>query len=313
MSAALEYIRTPTTFRHVKRDEWGIGRVLSEGPFRRRLQFEDGQLRTFKRDYYHFLEVVRDPDPESKANLDSLVDAARADMGAKSGRRRSRPALNPSEALSAQIAAFQELYPAGFQDPKWKAEVRGVGASRGKKSFRDPVAEKRPALLAKDNLQSGISERGASAVFDDLLKLLRSTDLAVIKTDVKPLEKVSDAGRAEIFNALLAAQDASTTAAYDDLVTVLDRNGVKATWTLASALLSLSDPHEVGPVRSATMRKQGKRLSHSQSLPNRPSGSGHDAAQAILQAVRTKLRDADLHPVDMLDVADFIAVTIPKV
>lgn len=313
MSAALEYITSPTLFRHVKRDEWGIARVMSEGPFRRRLQFEDGQRRTFKRDYYHLLEVVDAPDPEAKASLDALVDEARAAMGARAPKRRARPAANPTAALTTQIDAFLAEYPEGFEDPKWRSEVRGAGASRGKKAFRDPIVEKGPALLSQENLRSSIEARGADAVFDELTRLLRTTDLAVIKTDVKPLEAVGEAGRAEILGALLEAQTGRGTAAYDGLVGKLEQNGVKATWTLVSAMLALSDPKTVGPVRSATLRKQGKLLGHSRSLPNRPSGQGHEAAQAILQQVRNALIQRELTPADMMDVADFIAATVSKV
>lgn len=310
MSTALNYITTPTVFRHVKRSEWGIGRVMSEGPYRRRIQFEDGQRRTFKREYYHLLEEVEAPSPEAKATLDTLVDEARAAMGSRTNKRKRRSAVDATEALAAQIKTFRDEFGHGFQDPKWKGDVRGVGASRPLKRHRDAIAESGPALLAPDNLRAELEAGNGPAVFEQMLDLLRKTDLAVLKTDVKPLEKLDDAARTEVLTAFLGTLDKDGPAPFDDLLTALKRAGVKPTWTLLSSMTTLSDPSKYGPVKSATLRKQGKRLGLAASLPNQPTGQGFASAQSILQHVHDKLVQLDLHPVDKMDVADFMSKSL---
>ena len=51
----------PTLYAHSKRPRWGFAILAWEGREQRRYQFQDGQLRTFKRGYYELLEEVEDP------------------------------------------------------------------------------------------------------------------------------------------------------------------------------------------------------------------------------------------------------------
>jgi hypothetical protein len=67
---------TPTLFRHARRPEWGLAILESETTTHRRFQFQDGQLRTFRRGFYELLEPVDRPLDES-LRITEKLEAAR--------------------------------------------------------------------------------------------------------------------------------------------------------------------------------------------------------------------------------------------
>lgn len=309
MSTALDYVTTPTVFRHTKRTQWGLGRVMSEGPHRRNLQFEDGHRRTIKRGYYHLLERVDRPDQDAKRTLDTLVEEAREAMGARATKnRRTAPAVAPGVAFEEQVVAFRALFTDGFRDAAWKSEVRGAGAKRALKRHRDVVAEAGPKVLGAEALRARLEAGEAQAAFEEMVGLLQKTDLAVVKTDVKPLKALGASDQEAVMQAVLrAVESPDASPRIDDLLSTLQRVNVKPTWTLLSALMTLSDPRKHGPVRSSLLRAQAKRLNIELTLPNPPSGRSFLAAQAVLDQVAMRLGEAGFEPADRIDVSEMVA------
>lgn len=312
MSSSLDYVTTPAVFRHVKRADWGLGRVVSEGPERRDLQFEDGQRRTIKRGFYHLLERVDQPDEESKKTLDALVDQAREDMGARVSRRqRKPPAVAPGVAFDEQIIAFRQLFADGFQSDAWKKDVRGIEAGRVMKRHREFVAVEGPKILGTEALRARLEAGEGLKAYEEMLALLKKTDLAVVKTDIKPLEGLNDTDRGHFMQAFLQmAETPEASPRVDDFLSTLQRAGVKPTWTLLSAIMTMSDPARCGPVRSSLLRTQAKRLNIELKLSSPPNGRGFVGAQEVLQQVTNRLVNEGFQPADRIDVSEMVARTI---
>lgn len=90
-------------YKHPKRPEWGMAIFNDEIEDRVRFAFEDAQIRAFKADQLHVLEVVRLPEPEaaqlrSKLSRKRTTTASGAPKKPKASRAKvakAEPAASP--------------------------------------------------------------------------------------------------------------------------------------------------------------------------------------------------------------------------
>ena len=60
-------------YRHSRREQWGLAILALEEGDRRRYQFEDGRMRTFKKGYWRLLVEVSRPDDETRTIVGDLI------------------------------------------------------------------------------------------------------------------------------------------------------------------------------------------------------------------------------------------------
>ena len=307
MSSAPEYITTPTLFRHTKRTDWGMGLVVAEGPLRRRFEFEDGNKRTIARGFYHLLERVPASTPEVRRTLDALMDEQRQRTGHAADR--PRPRVDVDAALAAQIATLQATFPDRFSDPRWMSDVRGEGAARAFKRHREPALRLAKTALAQDALSLAIHNGAGASVIAGLISVLEATDLANVKSDLKPLEARDPQHDLDIARALLQLLygDAPLNVRVDDFRTAMHRAGLKTSWSMVTVPMGLARPHELVVVRPGILRKQAKALGQPLVLPGQPEGRAYLEAQDVLHRLRRHLEAAGERPRDLVDVLDFSA------
>jgi hypothetical protein len=305
MTGTVEYITAPTLFRHTKRDDWGMGLVVAEGPRRRRFEFEDGQRRTIARGYYHLLEAVPPTTPEVRHTLHALLDERRSRLGQAP---REAPRVDVDAALARQLEVLAETFPELFEDPRWRAELRGEGAKRPMKRHRAPALAAAQTLLSQEALQRAVDAGGAAAV-EGLSELLAGTDLANLKTDVRPLRALAPQHQAEVAAGLsrLLYGEGPLNVRIDQLRATLSAAGVKPTWALVTVPMALARPHERVVVRPGVLRRQAKALGIPLRLPAHPEGRAYLEAQDLLHRVRDRLEAAGRRPRDLVDVLDFAA------
>ena len=310
MTAIAEDTTTPTLFRHKKRTEWGVGVLAGEDETRLRLQFEDGTFRTIAKTHDHLLEKVDNPSDETTAALDALLSERQEAMKGPTTKSRG-PDISPTEAIATQLERFMGAYPAGFDDEAWAKDIRGDGQSRKLKSYRN-IGLEAAHPLSRASLQAPPPESGELEIFEAAVGLYKKTDLATVKTDVRPLTQLDESRRREFSKALVAlllGEDALNLRV-DRFIAELLRLGVKPTWSLVTVPLGFAQPDTHAVIRPATVRKQAGRLGIAAKIPSPPTGRSYQAALQVVRSLERKLRDRELAPRDLLDVCDFMAVTL---
>ncbi|MGM0576428.1 MAG: hypothetical protein ACQEXJ_11925 [Myxococcota bacterium] len=306
-----------TLYRHRKRKDWGLAILAWEGRNRRRYQFEDGRLRTFAEGFYNLLEKVEDPPEESAEVLARLqrqlgVSRARRDMLQEAGLDRSKVMT-----FDDQVTVFKLEYPEGFQDETWAREVRGEGEGRRLKRHRDAAIEQTRQDLSEEELERLMGEGEHEEIRDRVRDVLKRTDLTRPSADLKPLEGMSEEDLASFSEALrdvLYNHDEDYAARFDRYVeTLMPADGDGPTWQLATAVQSLVHPDEHICVRPSSFRRQAKWFKPKSRYGSRPSGKLYTVYQEMAHDVTRALQRAGLVPRDLVDIYDFVRVTMrPK-
>ncbi len=289
--------QTTEVFRHIKRPNWGLAVLTQARPDRRRYHFEDGTQRTILKGYYHLFEQVQPdvipevliPDPKTPA----------AEIKAHWNERRY---------VAEQIEAFRARFPAGFRGEVWLKEMRGEGRKRLAKRHRNRPVQLAAKLLSPERYEEARSAQDLAPLFDDLIQVLRSTELLSVARDIKPLEALSAASRQNVIEGLFSMlhTGGSVQRRLSDWVSALAKEGIEASWALATAPLALAHPSSHVLVRPSAFRKQLGLLFPRAKFSKRPTGSCYRQLLEMTALVDRHLKDLEMAPTDYLDVAEFI-------
>jgi hypothetical protein len=309
---------TPTLFRHARRPEWGLAILESETPQHRRFQFQDGQLRTFRKGFYELLEPQDRPLDES-LRIAERLEAAR-DMSLA-----REEVLETSEVpvvkLVDQIDHFKSIYPAGFADPGYEEMARGEGASRRLKRHREQLIATARDALAADRLREWLAApEDMTPMREALMKVMKATDL-VQRSEIDVIDALSHSALADIARVLLAlweddanpSPDFDLEAKFDALVEALTIGDAEPRWCLPTTLLASLFPDSFPPVRHAIYREQARWMAPRLKLARAPSGRQYLRLRGMATLVRQKLAQQALVARDLFDVWDFMWETLrPK-
>ncbi len=294
----------PTLFRHSLRHQWGLGVVLRRLDDRVDLQFQDGRARTFKQGFYHLFEPV-----DRRFDVASGIVEALMNMSGAGTRRapKARPVT-----LEEQVAYFRELYPDGFRGDAYTEERRGDGRKRPLKRHRDALVANAREKLAKRALADALAAGDATAVHAAAGEVISGTDLVKVKERKRFL--AMDAGlHAPVANAIHALLHGQSplTGRLDALVAWLERAlGEAPSWELATVLLGAMRPEEHFVMREPVIARQAVFMAPGLSVPQRPMGILYERLRAMAEEVQQHLVEEDLAPRDMLDVHNFMWLTL---
>ena len=288
-----ETMPAPQYVRHSKRPQWGMGALLWERDEKRSYRFEDGEVRSFKAGFFHFLDPVRPPDSMSQIEIQQL-------NATESGQ-------NTLPGLRAQLALFLHDFPGGFADSKWLNTRRGVGVRRPLKRHREPVMATAARVLSLKNIDKRRADGEHTLLWDEVTALLSSTDLVPSKhtalmRKVSPNPALSDALR------LFLHGTESEVARFDALRRAIGRDAW--TWPVVSTLRSLVDPLGEVPIRPSVFTVQAKTLGSTISASRIPAPRPYGSFLRLARHVRDWLVAQNVAPKDLLDVHDFIWETL---
>lgn len=314
MSTAIDtHTMSPRLFVHTLRPEWGLGIVTADEPERVRLQFEDGENRTFARDYLGLLEPAEpDADPETERVLEKLMRAVGVSRVRARIMKRGASSEDRPVQLDDQIAAFKEKYPQGFGDPAWLSSSRGVGAKRRLKRLRDPSIADARRIFARDRMKALRDEGKSGVLWNGFIEVLKKTDFASMKTDVKPLSDVGAAEQAVAMRRLydLLYVEGSMTSQFNHWLASLTFQGNAPSWALATAVPALVQPDRHFAVKPTKVRKQAKWMAPKLKIGRSPIGQTYQEIVTMGLAVKTSLELEGLEPADLVDVVDFMSETL---
>ncbi len=282
-------------FTHKNRPAWGVGVWMREERTRRRLRFEDGQMRAFKKGYYDMLVPVDSEATDVDEVFERVVGehAEAVTLGASGN--------PPVMSFATQIDVFLAQFPDGFRGETYQA-AWGEDA-KGKHNLPDAVLRAKALKDVTDPEQAG-----ALAT-----ELIASTSL-VARRRHQSLTELNEAKRIEFGQAVidLLHGDARFGKRFAAWLVALDGLGVDMSWRLSTALLGLYSAQKHPVVRRRVFQLQARSTSPCK-LPATPSLAGYRRARRVARVTRDKLVAAGLEPRSMLDVHAFIWETLrPK-
>lgn len=287
-------------YHHRARPAWGLAIVAWERGEHRGYQFEDGQLRVFKSGFYRLLPEV---DPRADVRERALDRLHRA-LGRSEVRRERRTELIP---VSLQVTAFRELYPEGFADPTWLADQRGAEAGRHLKRHRNSVLESAAEKLTREKLAPLLAEGAHAEILAVLQGVLERSDL-VSRTRLAQLRNLNPSRQraaAEALFALLHGEE-EVQRRLDAWISALDQPG----WELATVPLALFQPQAHICVRPSVFETQAQWLAPRMQHPKSPDGRAYLQYLELMRRLVDAIRTEGLAPADLIDVHDFIYVTL---
>lgn len=287
-------------YRHTKRPGWGLAVVAWDQVDKRGYQFEDGKLRVFTHDFYRMLEEVDPPADQTRRVLEQLGRA----MGRREAVRSKGGVLVP---VAEQIAYFKEQYPDGFSGDAWTRKMRGDGAKTVLKRHRDPTLTRARERLAPKKLKRLINARQYDAVVDSLVDVLEQTNL-VTSGKLGPLRSATQRRREAIALALpqLLYGEGPFASRFDELV----RGIGEPSWELATAPMALVYPEAHACIKPGVFNQQALWMAPHFAHSRRPTGETYQRYLKMALAVSRLLEEAGVPPRDLLDVHDFIDLTL---
>lgn len=288
-------------FRHRRRPDWGVAMIAWESADKRGYQFDDGRLRVLKKGFYDLMERVEDGDvPEERMSV-----ALEKNLAA-----RSKP-LKKVYPFEDQLKIFRSLFPKGFEGERWRERRRGVDGRRLKR-HRDPALELAADKLGEAELKTFVEEDRAEEVVQRVAEVLETTDL-VTSSEVQALSRLDVGVQKEFGKALvdLLYGDAAFSKRFRNWVEVQKAESSWApSWRLSTAIPALVKPEKHVCVRPSTFRKQAAVFAPRKRYARKPGTISYENFLKVAERTRERLCSSGFAPKDLLDVHDFVLVTL---
>jgi hypothetical protein len=290
----------PSLFSHKKRSDWGVGVLSGEQDGKRRYLFEDGEERIMGAGGIELMHKVELPDRDQQATCARLMTL----LAKREGRAESAESPGVS-ALLKQLDRLHKKYPGGFFGKAWRADEKIASARQN----RSGSAPKLQAALALKNLEKLERARRYDEIWGQVVTLLGESALAS-----GPLKAVSGLEQQRLIcerTRELLHDTGSYEARFDRFVAAYETVFHEApSWQTATALPALMSPVDHVYVEPTLFRKQLKALSRYSAFPARPSGGAYTRCLGMAQALANMLAARGEVPRDLLDVHDFVRVTV---
>lgn len=307
MNSAPDETQFPSLFAHSIRTEWGVGILSGETDGKRRYLFENGEERSLARGFYELMRRVESPTPEQQltyARLQGVLAARGSDAAGTKG---------SAWTLSSQLSRFRASYEDGLSDQSWTSEVRGAAGKRGS-GQRQAILQKAESALSKAALDAAIEGGRYLAAWEALTSVLTGTDLV----PAAQLKRAPAAGEPQKNLAVrlrdLLHGEGGFEQRFDRWVAALNAAfGEPPRWELATAPCGVFHAREHLCVEPTTFRKQLKACGGRAAPGLSPTSSGYASFLSVARLLANQLASHGEVPRDLLDVRDFVVVSLKPV
>lgn len=319
MSEATQTSSTPTQpsiaplVTHSRKREWGRALLLWRRDEKRAYQFEDGNMRVFAERFCDFFQPAVQPDPVLRQKLrERAIADGHVDGGTAGGKNKGRSNA-PSPTVADQISVFKVLFEGGFQSTAWADSCRFREKGKALKRHVDPALKRSRTELDQELLRGLIAAGTPKLVVERITEVVGSTSLAT-KTQLDAFRKLdADEGLATAFVDFLYDVGGHARGPLNRLRMALAKHGLKnVPWTVLTAARAFLAPDAHVFVRPSALRAQAKLLAPNFKLPSVPTPDAYARCLEMAIGVRNELTKAGLHPRDLLDVAEFMRVTLSR-
>jgi len=302
-------------FVHTERPQWGVGLWVKEERSRRRVRFEDGEMRAFKKGFYHLLEPV-DPD---RADLDDVFEALADEQQqviAERAAQQARAEKPPVMTFAEQVAVFQALYDGGFDGDAYVDAARTRdGGSLCKRHVEEEMALAQQGL-SKATLQQAIAEERFDDVVGTALGILERTTLVKPSKGHKLVAALApDDHKAFALGLyrLLHGRDRFRKRFSAWVKTLRSSLPDAPSWPLATVFPALVFPDEHVCVKRRAFQLQALEIKPGTHITRKVNRRSYRRARRVARATREAMVEAGLTPRDLLDVRRFMWDTLrPK-
>jgi len=293
--------------RHSRRPAWGLALMLWEREGKRGYTFEDGAERTFKLEYCGlFARSAAPADVAAKLRLavESAVQKTATLTGVAPKKRVDVPTLGE------QVAVFHHQFADGMAGAAWQKSHRGAAGGRRLKRHRNAAVTEAQTLMARAELDELLAAGRYEVVLDRAHSVLTKSDL-VTKSQLRPLDSARrSAALAIALRNYLYEADADG-AHFDEFLRLLGRSSEgRISWPLMTALRALVNPDTDVCVKPSVFMAQARLVSPSLSNKSRPTGTMYNRWVAMAQDLRAQLAGSGVECADLLDVYDFVWLTL---
>jgi len=290
----------PSLFSHKKRADWGVGVLSGEQDGKRRYLFEDGEERIMGAGGIELMHKVEVPDRDQQATCARLMTL----LAKREGRSESAESPGVSAVLK-QLERLHKKYPGGFFSKEWRCDEKNMHA----RQTRSSTAPKVQVALALKNLEKLERAQRYDEIWGQVVTLLGESSLAAglpkAPSGVEQQRLICEKTRE-----LLHGRD-SYEARFDRFIAAYETVFHEApSWQTATALPALMSPVDHVYVEPTFFRKQLKALSRYSAFAARPNGAAYTRCLGMAQALANMLAARGEVPRDLLDVHDFVRVTV---
>lgn len=282
-------------YRHKKREQWGVAVFLWERDGKRAFRFADGETRVFKQGFYGLM--VPAPVP-ADGSADELRAKVRASMSGK------KDEIIPT--VGDQLVLLLKDYPKGFAGDAWRDKHRGSG--RRLKRHRDPAVKQARELLAADRIAELHEHGDYSGVLDSLVAVMAATDLV----PSAHVNKLKDTKPTRDFSATIrdVAKDPAEATLRMMQAALVGAQGPATSWQILTAPLALLAPHKHMCLRPSVFGVQGRIVMPRFNPPKRASEAAYQRYLEVARLVEEELTELGHAPLDLLDLHDFVWMTL---
>lgn len=298
----------PQLFIHTSRPNWGRAILAAEADDRRHYQFEDGRVRTIARDYYDLLQPIQPEEHVAKKAARRLLTLLKhSDFDEPTT---STPTV--SMTFGDQIALFKAALPDGFEAESYKAAFRD--SSRRKRAHVDGSIESCREDLAPEKLDPIIEAKDWKKGWKVISDVLMGCDL-LSSTERKSVRAIEGDEAMEILTVAtrdLLHGDEVFAERFKRYLDKVEEAGIRASWSLVTALPALHDPEVHVCIRATAFRDQAKILMPQLRMEMRPELPTYEVLQMMAVNARDQLVEAKVTPRDLFDVRNFMWLTLRK-
>jgi hypothetical protein len=251
------------------------------------------------------MRAVDRPLDESKRLRQTLA----AKAGLTLARRTRRAAGSPLIQLDDQVRLFLADYHDGFADAAYVAEHR-QGRRRAKR-HRDPAIAEAARLLGRGEMTRLIAASNHPVVMARVQQLLEATSL-VTKRQLAPLGALDAQAVRQAVNALneLLGGNVDIAAGMQAWIDALATSRKGVSWALATAVVALVQPDRHLCVRDTVLRQQARWMAPQLKVSKTARGDVYARLRKMALHLVDELKARDLEPRDLLDVYDFVWLTL---
>ncbi len=292
-------------FDHTLRKEWGVGILAWEDGGKRGYLFEDGEERTLASGFHQLMRKVEKPSAEQIEAFEHL----RRKLAAREQAQPSAGGIGPK--FRDQLVTLHATYAAGLLDPKWVADIRGEGAEQRLPGHRAPMILEAQERFSKTALDALVNSHSYGQLWEQVTTLLSQTDLVPASQLKKPrpADQEQQRGLAFAVRELLHGTGAYEQR-FDRYLAGLAALGEPPRWEIATALSALVHPAQHICVHPVAFRRQLEATGSRATSPARPTAAAYTRMLGVARFVSSKLTEQGQPPRDLLDVYDFVRVTL---
>ncbi|HYC54080.1 MAG TPA: hypothetical protein VEL28_03990 [Candidatus Binatia bacterium] len=301
--------------KHESQPDWGLGLVTNDLPQHWEIFFEHGGPRKFVKSLARCLVAV----PAAPADVAALAAKAAGRNAAtlSAAKRLAKAAASPRakarfENVKEQIAAFERLFPGGFEGDAYIDDERGRAGVQGKNGRKQAAIALAQSELSAERFESESEE----TLFNSAKKLVQGAGTvqpAEGATAFRDLESTDRAGTVAALKQLLHGEGD-----YDERLEAFarglrlqtkDGKSKPVTWPLATVFGAFFNPQEHICIKAAPFASQALTVGLSADGAQVVTASGYRRFLQVARKTREDLETAGQRPRDLLDIYSLIWCT----